>query len=283
MNENRRKNGPGGGLLIIIGICLFLMLVSSFSPSFSSMLRGAASTVLMPMQRGMNQAGSYVFGKIEQVQDLSEVRIRNDQLQEELDLLRQENARLKLAEKEQAQLRMLLMMQEQYPQYGSIGAHIIGKSSGNWFQSFVIDRGEKDGLQVGMNVLAGGGLVGLVTAVGENYSTVTTIINSGHYVSAMGTKDASAFLVAGDLTLYGEGLLALQSVMAEADLAMGDMVVTSNISDVYLPGLLIGYVEKLESDSGQLTRSGTLRPVANFDTLDMVLVILTLKEGGDGP
>jgi len=281
MNENRRRNAPRGGLLILIGICLFLMLVSSFSPGFNNFLRGTISSVLMPMQRGMNQAGSYLFGRIEKWRELSQVQEANSQMAQELAQLRKENAALKLNEKELEELRILLDMKEQYPDYGTLGAHIIGKSSGNWFQSFMIDKGEKEGIQVGMNVLAGGGLVGIVTAVGDHYATVNTIINSGQYVSAMSTRSGGTFFVAGDLDLYSQGLLAIQNVSLDADLARGDMVVTSNISDIYLPGLLIGYVESIFADSNQLTRSGTLRPVANFDALDMVQVILTLKKVED--
>ena len=61
------------------------------------------------------------------------------------------------------------------------------------------------------------------------------------------------------------------------------MVVTSNISDVYLPGLLIGYVEETKTDANRLQRSGSLRPVVDFDNLDMVLVITTLKGTGEEP
>ncbi|MBO4872384.1 MAG: rod shape-determining protein MreC [Lachnospiraceae bacterium] len=281
MNTQHKKNRPRGGLLILIGVCLFLMLVSSFSTSFNSVLRNGVNRVLMPMQRGMNKVGSYVFKRLEKLRDLEEIQEKTQQLEEELALLRSQNAQLKLKEKELNELQVLLKMQEQYPDYESLGAHVIGKSSGNYFQSFMIDRGSRDGVRIGMNVLAHGGLVGLVTAVGDTYATVETIINSGKYVSAMSTRDGSHFLVYGDLQLYSQGLLGLENASISSDLGTGDMVVTSNISDLYLPGLLIGYVESMKTDSNQLTRTGTVRPAADFDSLDTVLVILTVKEKGE--
>ena len=281
MNVPRKKSGPRGGLLILIGVCLFLMLVSSFSPSFNSVLRNGVNQVLMPMQRGMNRVGSRIFGRLEQLRELNEVQERLQTLEEEMAVLRQQNAQLKVNEKELNELRALLKMQEQYPEYKTVGAHIIGKNSGNYYQSFMIDRGTDDGVVVGMNVMAGGGLAGYVTAVGKNYATVESIINSGQNVSAMSTRDGSNFVVAGSLVRYSDGLLDLNNVSMAADVAVGDTVVTSNISDRYLPGLLIGYVETLETDNNQLTRTGTLRPVADFDNLDTVLVILALKETGD--
>ena len=281
MNVPHKKNRPRGGLLILIGVCLFLMLLSSFSPSFNSILRNGVNRALMPMQRGMNKVGSYVFDQIEKLHELQDIQEKAQLLEDEIALLRSQNAQLKLKEKELNELRSLMKMQEQYPEYETVGAHIIGKSSGNYYQSFMIDRGQQDGIQVGMNVLADGGLAGLVTAVGDTYATVETIINSGQYVSAMGTRDGSHFLIAGDLKLYESGLLSLQDAALGSGLETGDMVVTSNISDLYLPGILIGYVEELKTDSNQLTKNGTVRPVADFDSLDSVLVILTLKKQGD--
>ena len=278
-----KKNRPRGGLLILIGICLFLMLLSYFSPSFNSVVRNGINSVLLPMQRGMNKAGSYLFNRIEALRDLQAVQEKNKLLEEELAQLRQENAHLKLTENELKELRTLLKMKEQYPEYETLGAHVIGKSSGNWFQSFMIDKGSRDGIKLNMNVMAGGGLVGLVTAVGEGYATVTTVINSGQYVSAMSARSGSNCMVAGDLTLYADGLLRLENISLSSDVSAGDKIVTSNISDKYLPGLLIGYVETLETDANQLTQTGTLRPAADFDNLNTVLVFLALKETGDLP
>jgi rod shape-determining protein MreC len=278
-----KKNRPRGGLLILIGICLFLMLLSYFSPSFNSAVRNGINSVLLPMQRGMNKAGSYIFNRIQALRDLQAVQEKNKLLEEELAELRQENAHLKLTENELKELRTLLKMKEQYPEYETLGAHVIGKSSGNWFQSFMIDKGSRDGIQLNMNVMAGGGLVGLVTAVGDGYATVTTIINSGQYVSAMSARSGSNCMVAGDLTLYSDGLLRLENISLSSDVLTGDKIVTSNISDKYLPGLLIGYVETLETDANQLTQTGTLRPAADFDNLNTVLVFLALKETGNLP
>ena len=277
MSEPRQNKNPRGGLLIVIGICLFLILVSSISPGFGETVRSGFNAVLMPMQKGMNRVGRSVFDYIEKQRDLSHVQEDNAVLSEEISYLREENARLKIKEKELSELRGLLNLREQYPEYSTLGAHVIGRSSGNWYQTLLIDKGERDGIQVGMNVLAGGGLVGEVSAVGKNSATVTTIINSGHYVSAMSARNGQSFLVAGDLNLYTDGMLRLENIPLESDISLGDMVVTSNISDVYLPGILIGYVEGVEEDSSRLQKVGTLRPVAPFDDLDMVLIITTLK------
>ena len=283
MADPRKKNQfrPHSGLLILIGICLFLMLLSYFSEGFNRALRNSFNTVLLPMQKGMNAAGRYVFGRFEDLRDLRNVREENAQLKEELDLLREENARLKLKEEELLQMHGLLSMADQYPEYETVGAHVIGKNSGNWFQSLMIDRGTAEGIAVNMNVLADGGLIGIVTTVGEHYAIVTSIINDDRYVSAMSARTGNNFIVAGSLNLYTDGLLSLRNANRTADIEVGDMVVTSNISELYLPGLLIGYVSEISMDANQLEKSGTIRPVADFNELSNVLIITTLKETGE--
>ena len=67
-------------------------------------------------------------------------------------------------------------MDSQYEGYEKVGARIIAKDAGNWFHSFVIDKGEEDGISIDMNVIAGSGLVGRVVDVGPNWAKVTSII-----------------------------------------------------------------------------------------------------------
>ncbi len=268
-------------LILLVSICLFLLFVSSFSASFNNGVRGALNAVLMPMQKGMNKAGSSVFTELQKLQELHYVQEENEILLREIAEMEQENTRLRLELLELEQARELLKLQEQYPQYETVGAHIIGKNSGNWYQSFLIDKGTADGIRLNMNILAMGGLVGVVTAIGPDYATVSSIINEDRYVSAMSVRTGDTFMVKGDLTLYADQKLAMENIKKNAEVDTGDIIVTSNISDIYLPGLLIGYAEEVQTDPDKLTKSGTLLPVVDFESLDNVLVILKTKETGD--
>ncbi len=85
-------------------------------------------------------------------------------------------------------------------------------------------------------------------------------------------------MVGGDLTLYKEGRLSISDIKKDGDVKDGDRIVTSNISTTYLPGILIGYAADITVDSNQLTSSGYLVPVAEFNNLQEVLIITDLKE-----
>lgn len=87
--------------------------------------------------------------------------------------------------------------------------------------------------------------------------------------------------MAGDLTLTDEGLLQFFQLSDKDDkVQVGDKIVTSNVSDKFLKGILIGYISEIEYDSNHLTKSGTIIPVADFRHLQEVLVIKELKQTG---
>jgi rod shape-determining protein MreC len=130
-----------------------------------------------------------------------------------------------------------------------------------------------------MNVISGSGLVGIVTEVGSNWATVRSIIDDNSSVSAMVSTTSDQCIVAGNLELLDDGALNIVRLTdADNKVHVGDKVVTSYISEKYLPGILIGYISELSNDSNNMTKSGYLTPVVDFRHLQEVLVILELKD-----
>ena len=80
-----------------------------------------------------------------------------------------------------------------------------------------------------------------------------------------------------------EGKLLLSDLTVDVDVSVGEKVVTSNISDKYLPGILIGYVDAIGEDQNHLMQTGTILPAADFSHIDHVLVILETKNTGGKP
>ena len=196
-----------------------------------------------------------------------------------MDTLTAENSQLVLDKEELTRLRELFDLSGQYADYDQVGARVISKDSGNWFDSFTIDKGSNDGIQIDANVIAGGGLVGIVTEGGPNWATVRSIIDDNSNVSAMVSTTSDNCIIAGNLQLIDEGALNLVKLTDENNkVHVGDKVVTSNISEKYLPGILIGYISELNNDANNLTKSGKITPVVDFKHLQEVLVILQLKD-----
>lgn len=262
-------------------ICILLIAVTSIKDAWITPLRTGVGFVLTPIQVGVNLVGRQIYDGVTNHRKLQNALVENQNLQLRIDTLMEENTRLHAENFELQRLRELYELDMQYGQYEKIAARVIAKDSAGWFKVFRIDKGASDGIVPDMNVIAGGGLVGIVTDVGENYATVRAIIDDLSRVSGMAIQSGDSCLISGDIQLYREGKLRLSDVMIDADLKDGDQIVTSNISTKYLPEILIGYASEIKEDESRLTKSGYLIPVAQFDTLQEVLIITSKKEISD--
>lgn len=264
-------------LICLTILCILLIGVTSINSSVLAPLRTGIGYVLIPVQSGVNRVGLAIYNSLSDYSSLKRALEENKQLKEQIASLVEDNNRLQAESFELSRLRKLYQLDEEYMQYSKVGARVIAKDSGDWFQVFRVDKGSADGIKEDMNVIAGGGLVGIVTDVGPNYATVRSIIDDSSRVGAMALQSGANCIVAGDLKLYQEGRLRITDIPKEGDLKEGDKIITSNISSVFLPGILIGYAADITVDSNQLTKSGYLIPVAEFDTLQEVLIITDLK------
>ena len=133
-------------------------------------------------------------------------------------------------------------------------------------------------MKVDSNVLAGSGLVGIVTEVGPDYARVRSIIDDSSNVSGMILSTSDTCVVRGDLELVADGRLRFEKLANNDNkIEVGEQVVTSHVSNRFLQGLFIGYISEIEVDSNNLTRSGYITPAVDFSKLQEVLVITTTK------
>lgn len=269
--------------LILFFLSLFcgIMIIASFALEFTnSPLKDAVGVVLTPIQSGINQAGGWFSGKMDYFEDNLKLVAQNEELQSQVDQLTVENTQLLQDKDELNSLRDLYELDHKYETYEKVGARVISKDdSSNWFSTFTIDKGSNDGLAVDMNVMSGAGLVGIITDVGPNWATVRSIIDDYSNVSAQITETEDTCIIAGDLSLTDEGTVRLVKLNDPNSKAkVGDTVVTSQISDIFLPGILIGYISEIGVDSNNLTSSGLVSTVVDFKDIKEVLVIKNLKQ-----
>ncbi|MDE6904213.1 MAG: rod shape-determining protein MreC [Lachnospiraceae bacterium] len=268
------------GFTVIAGILIYVSLTMNLS---GGPLNTVAGYVFVPMQQGINYVGSWLKDKTDNLKNLKDVMSENQALKEKVDSLTLELNTIKLEQYELDNLRELLDLDQKYPSYEKVAANVIGKDAGNWFSTFTIDKGSKDGIDVDMNVLAGSGLVGIVTDVGPNYAKIRSIIDDTSKISGMLLTTSDRCIVHGDLQEMNENQNILFNNLKDSDdeANVGDPVVTSYISDKYLQGILIGYINTIEVDSNNLTKSGTITPVVDFEHIEEVLVILDKKQSGE--
>lgn len=267
-------------LLILSGVCVLLMVFTFRTSVFEGPLKTLAAHVVVPFQRGIATVGGYLSDRSAQLAQLEDVLAENQNLKQQIDALTLENNRLQQDRYELNNLRSLYELDQAYDEYEKVGARVIAMEGDNWFYSFVIDKGEEDGIQVDCNVMAGSGLVGRVVSVGPNYAKVSSIINDTSNVSATVLATSENLIVSGDLqAMQSDGLIRFDKLTDKNDrVSVGDKVVTSSISDKYLPGILIGYISSINTTSNNLTKSGYLTPAVDFSHLEEVLVVMELKQ-----
>lgn len=265
--------------LILSILCVAMMLLSFTTDFVTGPVNAVAGYVIVPFQKGIAAAGSWLEGRSENIRRINELNEENKVLKERIDEMTIQINDLQRDKYELAELRSLFLLDEQYSDYNKIGARVIGKDTGNWYSEFTIDKGSNDGIEKDMNVMAGSGLVGIVTKVGPNWSGVRSIIDDTSNLSGMVMSTSDTLIVSGDLELMDKGYIKFSQLIDEEDeVVKGDQVVTSSISDKYLPGISVGYITEIETDSNNLTKSGYITPVVDFKNLSTVLVVTDLKE-----
>lgn len=266
-------------LLLFTIICLIMMILSYATDLLNGPPEAIAGYTVVPFQKGISYVGSWLFDRSESIKELEALRTENAELKSQVDELTVEVDSLIQDKYELASLRQLMILNERYSEYPTVGARVIGKDAGNWYSTFLIDKGTNDGIGIDMNVMAGSGLVGIVTSVGPNWATVRSIIDDDSNISAMVLNTSDTMIVSGDLELYSDGYINF-SELRDADdrVVQGDQIVTSHISSKYLPGILIGYITEINPDSNNLTKSGYITPVVDFEHMDVVLVITQKKQ-----
>ncbi len=266
-------------LLILTILCTGMMLVTFGTDVFNRPLNTVAGYIIVPFQQGISKVGGWLSSRSEELVQIRTLLDENARLRKEIAALTEENTLLQQDKYELNRMRELVALDEQYGEYQKVGARIIGRDSGNWYSSFIIDKGTEDGLAVDMNVIAGGGLVGRITSVGPNWARVTSIICDNSNVSGMTLSTEDNLMVAGDLKLMADNCITFsQLVDSHNRVVEGDKVVTSDISDKFLPNILIGYINTINKDNNNLTKSGLITPAVDFEHLSEVLVITDLKQ-----
>lgn len=266
-------------LLILTILCTLLMLITFGTDVFNRPLNAAVGYVVVPFQQGIGKVGEWLSKRSDELIQIRKLLDENEALREQVAALTEENTLLQQDKYELNSLRDLMDLNEQYGEYNKVGARIISRDSGNWYSSFLIDKGSNDGFAVNMNVIAGGGLVGRITSVGPNWARVTSIISDNSNVSGMTLSTEDNLIVSGDLKLMAENCISFSQLVDSKNLVTeGDKVVTSNISDIYLPNILIGYISSLDKDANNLTKSGRITPAVDFEHLGEVLVITDRKQ-----
>ena len=279
--------------IALLAISAVLLLLGFLAQA--PIAQGPLSVVIGPIQQGMSNAGRIINDFFRSTGELVALRARAEALQREVTALRAENVRLREFQAEVKQYRDLLKFANDNPAYELVGADVIGfgdavrckdktptmSGAGKcanviagdvspFVRYITIDVGERDGIQVGMPVVAGGlALVGRVGEVSYATSQVQLLTDPASFINVRLIESRASGTVAGT----SEGILLLQNVPQGEALKAGDLIVTSGLGGTLPQALPVGVVERVISQDVETTRQAIVRPGVDFDKLEAVLVI----------
>ena len=217
---------------------------------------------------GVFKNGTSYFGnvkKLKQELELKEEKLEQASLlQVELDTLVVENNDLK----------ELLKIEENYNHFTKVYANVVTRNYDNWNETFDINKGTKDGIELRQTVISEKGLVGYISAVEENTSTVTTILDPSTSVSVEISNINKLALLKGDFNLMSSSETKLVNIPIDTELTEGEKIYTSGIGGLYKKGIPIGVIKTVKNKKNEIDRYAIVETFVEFASLDMVAVII---------
>lgn len=277
MNNFFRNNGI---LILIIAILLALItaVVSIFMGGIANPLANVVGIVSTPVRNGINAVVTWAedrysaaFEQEQRDAELEELRQRVAELEKQLrqaETDREENERYK----------SLLGLRAGREEYDLESATVTARGNSNWSSTLTISKGSSLGVEVNDCVVDQyWNLVGIVTEVGLNWATVTTVVDSGTELGGQISRTGGTAILEGDFALMGEGKLKLSYLPESSELITNDLILTSGQGGVYPPGLPVGHIEEVRTDPSGMTRYAVILPETDLDSLSQVFVIKSFE------
>jgi rod shape-determining protein MreC len=260
-------------ILVLTSITFIVLDLRAASGGPLQPLRSAAAAVIGPLERGVTTVFSPIGSLVDAVSQLgdqseriAELEAENERLRVELDTLAVDAARV-------AELEELLGLAADTA-VDIVPAQVIAVGPAQGFAwTLAIDVGTLDGIDVGMSVINGGGLLGRTVAVGPDTATVLLTVDATSTVGGRLAGSSQIGIVSGT---GRQDILTMQLLDPLAAISIGDVVVTfgSQGGRPFVPGIPIGTVESVTGTPGQLTRVANLIPYADASTVDLVGVVV---------
>ncbi len=263
-----------GFWLIATAVILSVAIGVFNAASDVTFLEDAINVVFTPVQKLITNASNSVSGFLGYFAD-------KEKLHQEIERLKTENFNLKTqiveneaSKLENEQLRKLLNLKSANTQFELETAQVIARNPSNWYNTLTIDKGAADGIALNQPVIsAGNSLVGRVGEVGTTWSKVILLTDTEHAAGAEVLRSGEYGICEGEGDISSNGGCRLSFVSKNANIIVGDTVITSGLGGIYPKGLVIGKIQKIRPDIQGISQYAVISPEADFKNLQAVFVI----------
>ena len=269
------KRQLSGRVKLILILAVVLAAATAITAALSGTVWGGRTVqaILTPIRSGVSALTRQAERYYNYIFNYEALEAKNSYLEQRIASMEDEVRSADSLQRENERLRELLRLSEEHEDYRFCAAYIVSWDSSNWKSTFTIGKGTNAGLEVGMvAVTSQGQVVGLLTEVGSNWSTVTTILDTSLEISASIASSGHTGVVQGAYASGEEGKLRLNYLPSEAVLRNNDQVVTTGSSG-YPKDLILGYIEDASFDETGVAKYAMLRPAADFDGLEQIFIV----------
>ncbi len=238
-----------------------------------SYVRAALGTIAQPLATLAAKAGEGLSGFSIYFTEVERLREENQALREELDDCKDRIYNAKMLEEENSWLSDYLGLKKEHSDFIFEEAAVIGRESGNYSTVYTLSRGSLHDIEVNMPVVTEDGVVGYITEVGPTWCHAVSMIETASAVGAYVERSGALGLVEGSFELRFDGKCRMVRLAADADIRVGDRVLTSGIGSIYPRGLFVGEVESIEADPNSRTLTAVIAPRIDHATVSKVMII----------
>jgi len=263
----KRGPAPLALLTFYIAVSLAIFVVDLRFKSLE-LLRQSIALVVDPVQRVAQTPGSLVDYAGQYLQGMRSLQVENDELKHAKLTTAPDLQRLAQLEAENTRLRKLLEVKEREKANGQV-AQIMYTARDPFSRKVIVDKGQQAGIAAGLPAIDEAGVVGQVTRVFPFSAEITLITDKDQVVPVQVVRTGQRSVVFG----LGNGQLELRYMPANADIQVGDLLVTSGLDDIYLPGFPVAKVVNIERDSAYSFARIFCVPIAGVENFGEVMIL----------
>lgn len=260
-------------LLAVLVMLSTFFLRAVYTGGLMPLLSGIGGVIMTPVARVTAAVSGAAEDALSPYFNVNTLREENERLAEENRKLTEQMVDYQNLKTENDQFREFLELKERNQDFVFEPASVVGRSPDDRFGSFIIDVGSYHDIALRDPVITPDGLVGVVTEVSYGYAKVSTLLDISVDIGAVDIRTLDTGVITGTIALAQQGRCKLGFLSRDSGVAVGDTVITSGIGGLLPKGLVIGTVEKIESESSGLSLYGVIRPAAEVKEVKSVVVI----------
>lgn len=262
-------------IVILLSVCFLGLIGYSVQKDKMFMVENGVGSAINSVQGVVYKVGSKIKSSFNLVLNLGDIKSENEELKKENEKLKFNATQNELLRKDNDKLRKQLDFVKLNNQYDYIGVDIVGLAGNNFLDGYVVNKGEKDGIEKGMIAIEGESLVGRVTSVGSNWSIVQSLCNENMavagYVASTGESNG---MVEGYKGNDDKFLTEITGLSLDSKIKEGDIITTSGVGDVYPKGIKIGEVLEVYEDRAKVEKRAIVKPSVDFNKVEQLMIIV---------